>query len=202
MWQRRQRGDERLLGIDARRVRPGRGDDVRARARRNHRAAVERPLVRAAVLALGEVARAVAAPADRGGVGAHASTRASRSAIPTRSMNKTERNAARTVRPRSRSRIAGEHSMTRSFRSRCEIAVAVARNPRSTATAPMPQLRRSDRPAQNCQCAERHRHHEVANGAEPSSQRYVVVLLPRVLELLVRAACAGPSPPAAASSAA
>ena len=36
--------------------RTGRGDDVRARARRHHRAAVERPFVRAAVLALGEVA--------------------------------------------------------------------------------------------------------------------------------------------------
>ena len=39
--------------------------------RRDRRAAVERPLMRAAVLALGEVAVAGAGPADRGGVGAH-----------------------------------------------------------------------------------------------------------------------------------
>ena len=62
-----------------RRVVPRRGHDVRARARRNHRAAVERPLMRAAVLALGEVALARAAPADRGGVGAHRSQPSRRS---------------------------------------------------------------------------------------------------------------------------
>src|SRR5438132_6635739 len=39
-----------------------------ARARRNQCAAVERPFMRAAVLALGEVAVARAAPADRGGI--------------------------------------------------------------------------------------------------------------------------------------
>src|SRR6185369_9740683 len=69
---RRERGDERLFGIDSRRVRPWRGNDVRAGARRNHRAAVERPFVRSAVLALGEaLAALLAMPADRGGVGAH-----------------------------------------------------------------------------------------------------------------------------------
>src|SRR5439155_15367579 len=68
-----QRGDECLLGIDPRRIRPGRGNDVRAGARRNQCAAVEHPFMRAAVLALGEAFGAVAAPADRGGVGAHVS---------------------------------------------------------------------------------------------------------------------------------
>ena len=56
----RQRGDEGLLGIDRGGFGPGRGDDVRARARRHDMAAVERPFVRAAVLALGEALGAVA----------------------------------------------------------------------------------------------------------------------------------------------
>ncbi len=65
-----ERGDEGLLRVDPCRVRPGRRNDVRARGGRHHRAAVERPFVRAAVLALGEVA-ALADPADLGGVGVH-----------------------------------------------------------------------------------------------------------------------------------
>src|SRR4051794_23071714 len=44
---------------------------MRARARRDSQAAVERPLVGAAVLALGEVGARVPCPTDRGGVGAH-----------------------------------------------------------------------------------------------------------------------------------
>src|SRR5205085_11643263 len=67
----RQRGDERFLRIDSGRIGPGGRNDVRACARRDDGAAVERPFVRAVVLALGEVALAGASPADGGGVAAH-----------------------------------------------------------------------------------------------------------------------------------
>src|SRR5205085_5565569 len=84
---RRQRGDERFLGVDSGGVIPRRRHDVRAGTRRNDRAAVERPLVRAAVLALGEVPLARALPADDGGVGAHGAINPSAYAVTNKPIN-------------------------------------------------------------------------------------------------------------------